>query len=54
MIPGEQGTENLRRLWREALDAETPGVSAEAVLGRLERKYRDLADHHEAAGGARE
>lgn len=40
----QQGIDDLRRLWREALDANTPGVSAEEVLNRLEKKYRALAD----------
>ena len=40
----QQGVEELRQLWREALADETPGIPAEEVLGRLERKYQAIAD----------
>jgi antitoxin ParD1/3/4 len=40
----QQGVEELRQLWREALADKTPGTPAEEVLGRLERKYQALAD----------
>jgi antitoxin ParD1/3/4 len=40
----QQGVEELRQLWREALADKTPGIPAEEVLGRLERKYQALAD----------
>lgn len=35
---------NLRQLWQEALNDKTPGVSANDVLDRLERKYQAIAD----------
>jgi antitoxin ParD1/3/4 len=34
-----QGIADLRRLWAEAVNDQRPAVSAEAVLGRLDRKY---------------
>jgi antitoxin ParD1/3/4 len=40
----QQGVEELRQLWREALADKIPGIPAEEVLGRLERKYQALAD----------
>ncbi len=43
----QQGITNLRQLWQEAMHDETPGVSANEVLDRLERKYQAIA---EAAG----
>lgn len=52
MNAGQQGIEHLRRAWHEALETTAPGVSAEEVLDRLEKKYRDLADRQETAGGA--
>src|SRR5665213_1598898 len=38
----QQGIDELRQVWRQALEDNTPGVSAEDVLDRLERKYRSL------------
>jgi len=34
----------LRQLWRQARADNTPGVPANEVLYRLERKYQTLAD----------
>ncbi len=39
----QQGIDELRQVWRQALQDGTPGVSAEDVLDRLERKYKALA-----------
>lgn len=39
-----EGIEELRRVWTEALEDKSPGIPAEAVLDRLERKYRKMAD----------
>jgi antitoxin ParD1/3/4 len=39
----------LRALWQEAINDKRPGVAADDVLDRLERKYRAIVD---AAGGA--
>ena len=38
----QQGLEELRELWRQALDKKAPGVAMEDVLDRLERKYRAM------------
>ena len=46
----QQGVAELRQLWQEALQNKTPGVAADAVLDRLERKYQAIAD---AAGTAK-
>ncbi len=40
----QNGLHELRRLWLEARTSTTPGVPAEDVLDRLERKYRLIAD----------
>jgi antitoxin ParD1/3/4 len=40
----QQGIDELRQVWRQAMDDKTPGVPVKEVLKRLERKYRDLAD----------
>lgn len=40
----QQGIQELRRLWLEARDNPNPGVPAEDVLARLERKYQAIAD----------
>lgn len=40
----QQGVAELRQLWQEALQDKTPGVPADDVLDRLERKYQALAD----------
>jgi antitoxin ParD1/3/4 len=40
----QQGVTELRRVWQEALNDKTPGVSPGDVLDRLERKYQALAD----------
>lgn len=46
-----QGVGALRRLWQEALEDKGPGISADDVLDRLERKYQTLAN---VAGAAEE
>lgn len=46
----QQGVAELRQLWQEALQNKTPGVAADAVLDRLERKYQAITD---AAGTAK-
>lgn len=38
-----QGMEELRKVWRQAMENSSPAVSAKKVLDRLERKYRNLA-----------
>jgi antitoxin ParD1/3/4 len=40
----QQGVTELRRVWQEALNDKTPGISSGDVLDRLERKYQALAD----------
>lgn len=45
----QQGVADLRQLWQEALSDKAPGIPAEEVLARLERKYQAIAD---AAGAA--
>lgn len=39
-----QGVEQLRQLWQEARQDTRPGVPADDVLDRLERKYQAMAD----------
>jgi antitoxin ParD1/3/4 len=46
----QQGIEELRRVWRQALEDRSPGVAPDEVLERLERKYQAIAD----AAGAQE
>ena len=45
----QQGVAELRQLWQEALQDGIPGVAADAVLDRLERKYQDIADAADTA-----
>ncbi|MSQ70320.1 MAG: ribbon-helix-helix protein, CopG family [Betaproteobacteria bacterium] len=40
----QQGVAELRLLWQEALGSSSPGIPAEEVLARLERKYQAIAD----------
>jgi antitoxin ParD1/3/4 len=40
----QQGVSELRRVWQEALNDKTSGISADDVLDRLERKYQAIAD----------
>lgn len=40
----QQGVGELRQLWQEALNDNTPGVSANDVLDRLERKYQAITN----------
>lgn len=42
-----QGIVELRAVWQEMLSDKTPGISANDVLNRLERKYQTIAN----AGG---
>ena len=39
----QQGIDELRQVWRQALQEESTNISAEDVLDRLERKYKALA-----------
>ena len=39
----EHGLEELRRVWKQAMEDRSPGVSLEEVFDRLERKYQALA-----------
>ena len=40
----QQGIDELRQVWRQAMEDNTPGVPVSEVLNRLERKYQKLAD----------
>jgi antitoxin ParD1/3/4 len=40
----QQSLGQLRNLWRQALEDETPGAPVDEMLERLEHKYRALAD----------
>lgn len=40
----QQGITELRRVWQEAVNDKTHGISPDDVLDRLERKYQALAD----------
>jgi antitoxin ParD1/3/4 len=40
----QQGIAQLRQLWLEALQDKVPGIAADDVLERLERKYQAIAD----------
>lgn len=35
--------EELRKVWRQAMENSSPGVPAKKVLDRLERKYRTFS-----------
>jgi antitoxin ParD1/3/4 len=45
----EQGVAELRQVWQAALRNTAPGVSADDVITRLERKYQAIADVEGAA-----
>jgi len=47
----EKGLDELRRVWQQALEDNSPGVSPHDVFERLERKYQAIAD---AAGEQKE
>ena len=38
-----EGLDELRRVWQQAMDDKSPGVSPQTVFNRLERKYRAIA-----------
>ncbi len=40
----KEGLKELRKFWQQALEDNSPGVDADQVLTRLERKYQRLAD----------
>jgi antitoxin ParD1/3/4 len=40
----QQGVEELRQVWQQAIEDRTPGVPVEDVLDRLERKYQAMTD----------
>ena len=39
----QQGLKELRRVWKQAVKDETPGVAPKEVLSRLEKKYRAMS-----------
>lgn len=45
----QNGIDELRQLWMEAREDNTPGVPADQVLDRLERKYQAISDASGAA-----
>ena len=47
----EKGLDELRRVWQQALEDDSPGVSPHDVFERLQRKYQAIAD---AAGEQKE
>jgi antitoxin ParD1/3/4 len=47
----ERGLDELRRVWQQAMEDNSPGVSPHDVFERLERKYQAIAD---AAGEQKE
>lgn len=40
----QQGVEELRQVWQQAIKDKTPGAPVDDVLNRLERKYQAMAD----------
>lgn len=40
----QQGMDELRRVWKQAVADNTPGAAPDKVLERLERKYQAIAD----------
>ena len=38
----QQGLDELRQVWKQAREDNTPGAPVEEVLDRLERKYKAL------------
>jgi antitoxin ParD1/3/4 len=40
----QQGLVELRKVWQEAMNDKTPGISPDDVLDRLELKYQAIAD----------
>jgi len=44
----QQGVEELRQVWQQAIENRKPGVPVEDVLDRLERKYQAMADGADA------
>ncbi|WP_035357684.1 ribbon-helix-helix domain-containing protein [Edaphobacter aggregans] len=39
----QQGVEELRQVWQQAIEERKPGVPVEDVLDRLERRYQAMA-----------
>ena len=39
----ERGLDELRRVWQQAMEDNSPGVSPHDVFERLERKYQAIA-----------
>jgi antitoxin ParD1/3/4 len=46
----QQGIEELRQVWQQAIKDKTPGVPVDDVLDRLEQKYQAMADAQSKAG----
>jgi antitoxin ParD1/3/4 len=44
----QQGVEELRQVWQQAIENRKPGVPVEDVLDRLERRYQAMADAADA------
>ncbi len=39
----QQGLKELRRVWKQAVKDDAPGVAPKEVLSRLEKKYRAMS-----------
>jgi len=46
----QQGLDELRQVWRQAMENTGPGIPPKEVLGRLERKYRDFSKESSRRG----
>jgi antitoxin ParD1/3/4 len=40
----QQGIEELRKVWQQAMEDNSPGLAVDGVLDRLEQKYQAIAD----------
>jgi antitoxin ParD1/3/4 len=40
----QQGIQELRKVWRQAMEDNSPGVAVDDVLDRLEQKYQAISD----------
>jgi antitoxin ParD1/3/4 len=45
----QEGIEEMRKVWQQAMNDNSPGVAADGVLDRLEGKYQALAAGAEKA-----
>ncbi len=50
----QRSLDMLCRVWQQAMEDNSPGIPADEVLGRLERKYQEISGYPASRDGTRD